>query len=51
MDMNRKEENLDPKDWEAMRSLAHEMVDDALEFFSTARTASSRRGGTSLRGF
>ena len=31
---NFSEENLDPGDWDVMRSLAHEMVDDALDYIS-----------------
>ena len=31
-DLNIPEENLDPQDWEAFRSLAHQMLDDMLDF-------------------
>ena len=30
-------ETLDPTDWEAMRSLAHRMVDDAIDYVATVR--------------
>ena len=33
-------ETLDPTDWEAMRALAHRMVDDAIDY--TAQCASGR---------
>lgn len=36
MDMH-PEENLDPLDWDSMRSLAHRMVDDALDYLQTIR--------------
>jgi aromatic-L-amino-acid decarboxylase len=32
-----KEETLDPEDWEAMRALGHQMVDDMLDYLSTVR--------------
>lgn len=31
------EDNLDPKDWDAMRTLAHQMVDDALDYLQHVR--------------
>jgi glutamate/tyrosine decarboxylase-like PLP-dependent enzyme len=31
------EETLDPQDWDAMRSLAHQMVDDALDYLQNVR--------------
>lgn len=31
------EETLDPQDWDIMRPLAHQMVDDALDFMQNAR--------------
>jgi glutamate/tyrosine decarboxylase-like PLP-dependent enzyme len=31
------EETLDPRDWDAMRSLAHQMVDDALDYLQEVR--------------
>ena len=30
-------ETLDPEDWDAMRTLAHRMVDDALTYLQTVR--------------
>jgi aromatic-L-amino-acid/L-tryptophan decarboxylase len=33
----RQEESLDPQDWEAMRRLGHQMVDDMLEHLETVR--------------
>ncbi|GAH55386.1 unnamed protein product, partial [marine sediment metagenome] len=32
-----KEETLDPQDWDAMRSLAHQMVDDAIDNLQNVR--------------
>ncbi len=37
MDEVRVEETLDPADWEAMRALAHQMVDDMLDFTRDVR--------------
>jgi glutamate/tyrosine decarboxylase-like PLP-dependent enzyme len=37
VNMKNEEENLDPKNWEAMRVLAHEMVDDALDYLQHIR--------------
>ena len=34
---NRPEENLDPQDWDALRSLAHQMVDDAMDYIQHVR--------------
>ncbi len=31
------EENLDPRDWEAMRTLGHRMVDDMLDYLQAVR--------------
>lgn len=31
------EENLDPKDWDSMRTLGHRMVDDMVEYLKTVR--------------
>jgi aromatic-L-amino-acid/L-tryptophan decarboxylase len=34
---DRPEETLDPADWEAFRALAHQMVDDTIEYLATLR--------------
>ena len=31
------EESLDPQDWEAMKALGHQMVDDMMDYFATLR--------------
>jgi aromatic-L-amino-acid decarboxylase len=36
MEKTTPEETLDPQDWNVMRSLAHQMVDDALDFMQNA---------------
>jgi len=35
--MKKTEESLDPQNWEEMRALAHEMVDDALDYLQNVR--------------
>src|SRR5512138_1510016 len=37
MDSTNRYETLDPENWEAMRALAHRMVDDALTYLETVR--------------
>jgi glutamate/tyrosine decarboxylase-like PLP-dependent enzyme len=37
MQPNQRQESLDPEDWDAMRTLAHRMVDDALTQLETVR--------------
>ena len=36
-DILKKEETLDPQDWEGLRQLGHQMVDDMLEFLKTVQ--------------
>lgn len=35
--MAHKEETLDPEDWEQSRAIAHQMVDDAIDYLQTVR--------------
>jgi hypothetical protein len=37
MDSDHREENLDPQDWENLRRLGHQMLDDALDTLETVR--------------
>ena len=34
------EESLDPQDWDAMKALGHQMVDDMMDYFATSARAS-----------
>ncbi len=38
MTINNTTETLDPEDWDAMRALAHRMVDDAIDYIETVET-------------